>query len=363
MQIDFHHTVTYVAARLAGFGHEDASVVAYCAQYVDDATNGGVIHFDTGAMYSRVASAHKTLDYKNFKSLANHHVWIPFHFLPGNGGMKAGEKGSLSFAERIVCRPDSPVARDMIRACIEARDEPGNLHRLGITMHVYADTWAHQGFSGITDEANDVEIVEGEEEEERGLKARLARFFGDAFDRVANRLVGDVLPLGHGAALSWPDLPYLTWSYERKGKIVERDNTEDFVAAANEMCKAMRRYRAGSPDAKVVGLPAADKATIRDLFIATNEKDSEKRHRTWLEAIGRGDFSFPAVDLAYRGKGKASWKYLALQTARKKDRRNEIFPYSESFMERDWKLFHDSLQAHRFAVLREILPRYGICTA
>ena len=31
MQIDFHHAVTYVLARLAGFDHADAEIVAYSA--------------------------------------------------------------------------------------------------------------------------------------------------------------------------------------------------------------------------------------------------------------------------------------------------------------------------------------------
>ena len=91
MQIDFHHTATYVTARSAGFGHRKADTVAYAAQYVDDAINSGTLRFHNGAMYTRISSAHKMLDYRNFEKLANHHVWIPFHFLPGNGGKKAGE--------------------------------------------------------------------------------------------------------------------------------------------------------------------------------------------------------------------------------------------------------------------------------
>ena len=94
MQIDFHHTATYVAARAAGFGHREAETVAYCAQYVDDAVNSGTIQFLNGAMYSRISSAHKMLDYRNFEKLANHHVWLPFHFLPGNGGRRAGDVGA-----------------------------------------------------------------------------------------------------------------------------------------------------------------------------------------------------------------------------------------------------------------------------
>ncbi len=51
MQIDGHHGLTYIAARLAGFTAYDAQVIAYSAQYVDDATNWGVLRFDNGAMY------------------------------------------------------------------------------------------------------------------------------------------------------------------------------------------------------------------------------------------------------------------------------------------------------------------------
>lgn len=39
MHIDFHHAVTYVCARHAGYGHDEAAVIAHAAQYVDDATN------------------------------------------------------------------------------------------------------------------------------------------------------------------------------------------------------------------------------------------------------------------------------------------------------------------------------------
>jgi hypothetical protein len=65
MQIDGHHTMTYIAARLAGFSKPKASIIAYSAQYVDDATNSGVIKFDNEAMYQRISSAHRMLDYRN----------------------------------------------------------------------------------------------------------------------------------------------------------------------------------------------------------------------------------------------------------------------------------------------------------
>jgi hypothetical protein len=157
MQIDFHHATTYVAARLAGFTHAEADIVAHAAQYVDDATSSGLINFDQGQLYSRISSAHQMIDTRNTRKLKNHLVWIPFHFLPANDGLGEGQNPIGSFINKLVCKPDSPIARQMVRQAILDRERPYGLHRLGVTMHVYADTWAHQGFAGVRHKINEVE--------------------------------------------------------------------------------------------------------------------------------------------------------------------------------------------------------------
>ena len=58
MQNDFHHGITYIVARIAGFSHHDAGTIAYAAQYVDDATDEGVIHFSDGSTFECTATAH-----------------------------------------------------------------------------------------------------------------------------------------------------------------------------------------------------------------------------------------------------------------------------------------------------------------
>ncbi len=364
MQIDFHHAVTYTVARLAAFGHQEAETIAYCAQYVDDATNNYTINFENNAMYSRISSAHKTLDYRNFVELANHFVWIPFHFLPGNGGKKAGENPGGTFVEKIICKPNSYVAKDMIRACIAERNALYGLHRLGITMHVYADTWAHQGFAGIINQVNNISALDEDNQPDTSLWSKLKNFFGDLFDDKAGKFVGDVLPLGHGAALSYPDRPYLKWKYkDTNGNPVERDNPTAFSEAVNEMCKAMQRFRVGDPEASVPGLPSEDHEKISSLLRSITDEDGDTRHEKWLKKIGEGYFSFPPVKLEYRAKGMGSWKHQALGTRKQKDKKSEVFPYDPSFLGSDWKLFHDALQTHRLTVIRDILPLYGICAA
>lgn len=362
MQTDFHHAVTYIAARLAEFGHKEAETIAYCAQYVDDATHNGAVKFKNDAMYSRISSAHKTLDYRNFDELANHLVWMPFHFLPGNGGKPAGEDPNGSFVQKIICRPDSHPAKDMLRLCIAERNAVYGLHRLGITMHVYADTWAHQGFAGVVHKVNAVASLDDKDQPNAGLLSRLKDFFGDIFDEKAGRFVADALPLGHGAALSYPDRPYLKWKYKDVyGNTVERDNPSDFSTAANEMCKAMQRFRIGDPEANVPGLPEEDHKKISFLLKSIADEDGDVRHQKWLKRIGEGYFSFPPEKLEYHAKGPGSWKQKALGTDREIEIKDERFPYDPSFLKSDWKMFHDALQTHRLAVIRDILPRYGIC--
>ena len=355
MQIDFHHAVTYVIARLADFDHEQAAIVGHAAQYVDDATKAGTIEFDNGALYARVSSAHKALDYRNFEELANHLVWIPFHFLPGNGGLPAGENPEGSFIHKLICRPNSYIAQDLVRECIAQRDRDYGLHRLGITMHVYADTWAHQGFAGVNHEVNEAKDLTVGDDEQKDA---------NLIDRVASFFVSNALPLGHGAVLSNPDKPFLVWGYRNGlGDRVTRDNPTDFLTAAEHMCMAMRRYRAGDAVADVNGLPDGDRATIDRMLRDTRDDDGDARHKIWIDAIDGGHFSFGPAALGYTGKGVGSWKHEALGTDEKNDDKDKDFRYEPDFLDTDWKLFHDALQAHRFCVLHDILPRYGICAA
>lgn len=364
MQIDFHHGVTYVVARYAGFGHREAETIANCSQYVDDATNGGVIHFENGAMYSRISSAHRMLDYRNFEALANHFVWIPFHFLPGNGGRRAGENPAGSFIEKIICQPDSPVARDMVRACICNGKSLHGLHRLGITLHVYADTWAHQGFAGVNHEVNNVSTLDEDGQPDKGFVHKLKAFFGEAFDGATSSFVGNAFPLGHGPALSYPDRPYLQWSYrDSHGRIVKRDNTEIFTQAAAAMFRVMQQFRSENPDLNAADMRDSDLDKVRRLLRTITDESGKERHKQWLKAIREGYFSFPPVKLEYRAKGMKSWKHQALGTRRHKDKKSDVFMYSPSFLRSDWKLFHDALMAHRFTVIREILTQYEICAA
>lgn len=352
MQIDFHHGATYVIARAAGFEHPEAAIIAYCAQYVDDCTSEGTVHFDNRAVYNRISSAHKMLDIRNTVALANHQVWLAFHFLPGNGGFEAGMDPAGSFINKIVCRPNSPVAKDMLRSTILEQDRLYHLHRLGVVMHIFADTWAHQGFAGVVHEINEVEDAK-EIGNTHVFDSRLKNFLNNILDDT-------VPPLGHGRANVFPDMPFLSWTYRNgRGDLIERHNTRDYCEAADEMCKAMKRYRIKDPDAEVSGLPKEVLSKMRIMFTDIQDADSEKRHKIWLEAIRDNEFGVGGESLTYAPRGRNSWKEQALGSSYDLP----VHVYKSEFLQSNWKMFHDAIQAHRFTVVRDILPRYGICAA
>lgn len=376
MQIDFHHAVTYIVARLAGFEHPQAEVIAHSAQYVDDATCDGTIRFDNGAQYSRIASAHKMLDYKNMDELASHTSWLPFHFLPGNLGEAAPDTpqtlSKADYLARCVCRPGSPVAQDMMQDVIRRQERPYALHRLGIASHVYIDTWAHQGFVGYQDEINRASrITTTRPQRTKALKDRLGNLFGDAWDNVQSELVSKVLPLGHGAVLSFPDQPYLKWSYTNgQGQRIKRDNPADFGAAVRQLYQQYKRYQAYAlnPSAAVLDqtYPEHEKLALIDTYLVKfTDEDGEVRHRQWLELIANGTFGF-SQKLTYIDKGTGSWKHAALGEAaadEADDMDDPQYTYTADFLSSNWKRFHDALQIHRLHILNELLPRYGLTAA
>ncbi len=352
MQIDFHHTTTYVVARLAGFNKPQADIIAHAAQYVDDATNSGTVFFDNKALYNRISSAHKILDIRNTRALANHQVWIPFHFLPGNGGKGMGKNPKGKFINKIVCIPDSPVAQNMVENAIINQNRPYSLHLLGIVMHAYADTWAHQGFAGVIHPVNEVE---------KARDTGNSGVFNNSLTRILHDFLDDAIPpLGHGRALIFPDLPFLSWEYKNgNNELITRNNTDIFCDAANGIFKTMGRYLAGNPAKKAGVINKKDMAQIRLLFSNTKEKDGEKRHTVWLKAIRDGKFSFGPERVAYAARGKGSWKERALGTSHDLS----VHTYNKQFLNSNWKLFHDAIQAYRFIMIHDILPKFGICAA
>lgn len=352
MQIDFHHAVTYAVARLANFSHDEARIIAYAAQYVDDCKNSGIIHFDTGSTYYRIASAHETVDFIHHLEIKEDcRVWVPFHFLPGNNGAKAEDSSNESPMKRLVCTPDSPLATDMWSACILTKGQPNALHRLGITCHVYEDTFAHCDFAGVLNMINDVSDISHATE---------------AFHKLVENIVSKVLeaiPLGHGAVITFPDLPFLQWSYRNSEGIPrQRNNPERFLLASEQLFHHLLFYR-GDTDRQML---QNDRDALMNAINSFTEEKGEDRHPRWLKLIREGGFSFgglsqsQADSLLYVDRGPQSWKYEALGPDSDKDDGSIRFHHTPDFEQSNWFHFHEALKSHQSEVLNNLLPKYKI---
>jgi hypothetical protein len=320
MQIDFHHTVTYVIARLAGFSHQEATIVAYSAQYVDDAQNRGVIEFANGMTYDHIASSHSVVDgFHNLWNQEDYKVWVPFHFLPGNNGQPAGRGQDVPVEQRMLCQPDSCIAADMCAAAISTKENPNSLHRLGITTHVYADTWAHQRFSGFRHHLN-----KAQDETQEGFLERIEAF------------AAEVASLGHGDVSVHPDQPFRIWKYkDANSKEVTRNNPKIFIEACDRIFAFHMAYRgAGGAGAC---LQDRDRIELSECLKTFNSEDAMERHQQWLALLQHGGFSFGALtedqvqDLQYKPKGVGSWKYKVIGTEATIDEPGEKFVYNGSF--------------------------------
>lgn len=358
MQIDFHHAVTYIACRLGGLDRTQAATVAHAAQYVDDATNDGPIDFSDGERYVRVTSAHKTLDTANADRADNRLVWVPFHFLPGNKPTNAVNPWE-AFIRRMACQPDSEPARQMIDDCIVRQDLPFALHRFGIALHTYADTWAHQQFVGIICDFNKIAHV--------AIEADPAYASDPIFDQLTDgtmqlkAFIAGHLPVGHAGAVTYPDMPFLKWSFTRENEeIVPRDNPSDFLQATRALFNAVRRYVARNKNLSDVDLPAADAQLIEHMLRSTLAIDGEDRHTAWLMAIRNGKFSFGSEEVSYIEQGEQSWKMIALGADPDEESGDEVFERRPDFLESDWKHFHDAVQYQRLYILHDLLPMFGL---
>ncbi|WP_055327085.1 DUF6765 family protein [Ralstonia solanacearum] len=353
MNIDFHYGVMFIIARTAGLTHDEAETVAHACQYVDDATTDGLLKFRDGQRFERFASAHGMIDYRNRISEDNRESWIPFHFVPGGDG--------AMFDDRLVCRPDSAIAQALVCDALARHRQDNALHRLGVTLHAYVDTWAHQGFSGIVSQHNHVENLTVDGIDHHGIMGRISAALEALKDKIVATALSDFLPLGHGAALSFPDQPWTVWHYTNGfGTKILRNNLNDFLAAADRAYGAIRAFKDGKVALdNTAALPADTAMPLRQLLAENRSEDANVRLDAVRKAIQDGKFPGVGSLPPYIAKGPNSWKQVATGIAASGDggKRPEWKP---AFETSDYRCFHDAVKEHRAALLDTILPRHGL---
>jgi hypothetical protein len=362
MDIDMHYYGTYALARAAGLSADVARRIATAAEFVDDSTDTEVIVHPDGARFRGESTAHHPTDLTPNNDRDDQLlVWVPFHFLPGADGDTQ--------SKRLVCRKNSAVAKDMVRHHLDCCDKPYAVELMGITAHVYADTFAHYGFSGVSSRVNRVKSDSFNLENGDPLAGAFDRFIGKfgtqggLLKNFRTRLVSEIAAdvsgaLGHGAVATFPDQPYLEWSYSYEmpadagtDSVVERQNANDFVEGAAALHEMFREF------AKRMPLFSDGHGLDFDTFcpmvraIVTKAVAREGRVAEWKKAIGEGKFSRDGAE-TIADYNHTEWRKQTDQLG--------LLEKPEMVSGVPVHHFHHAAAMHRNYVLRELLPDYGI---
>lgn len=336
MDIDMHYYGIGFLARAAGFTKQHALIIAYASQYVDDATESEPIRVgDT--IFDPVRTAHYGL--KAFDWDVQKKIYIPFHFIPAHPFDPSLSTSSL------VTEQNSAFANMVFRqAGRKSSDELSRLIGIGLSLHTLADSWAHQGFSGMKEPINDVESIQ---------------LFQDGSWKhlFLQNIFLDVLPkVGHAEAGLYPDESYLRWKYTQAStkKEIERDNLKEYSNAAetiHRLLVAVKKSEAASV------LPWKEIKPHILALLANPEANIEKRCEKWrslYKAFFGNASGFEYDPLQWRrealGKKDIEWDDL-----RQSEFERLSFSMTSRFYESKWVKFHRAALRQRNFVLGNLL--------
>jgi hypothetical protein len=206
MNTEFHYYITWLIAARAGLPPEDARILAWSSQYTDD--NDIIFIIDKGLPTEYGNYISQTMNILNpMNKLLR--IYSLFHFIPGDP-MTASTWRKDGAMHWLNTTPDSENAKLVMDAAFAT----GNLYRIGIACHGYADTWAHQNFTG----------------------------YKNAFNAIIGPLRAAIIPdIGHADARHDPDGTSHFWWDTRL--IHERiDNKARFLEAAVGMFRRLAKY-------------------------------------------------------------------------------------------------------------------------
>ena len=375
MQEDMHYYGTYAMARAAGLEVENAKIIAYAAQYVDDSTANDSEQHEDGGMFETTATAHTTKEEvatslikkiagrfaKEEINTEQRKVWVPFHFFPG------AEGDTLS--EKLKCVKDSALAQTMvknhIRHAVAVKDECG-LQLMGIMAHVYADTFSHYGFSGVSSRGND---VVGESIKLHINNPKMKKYLLDKYNGFMSKYVNkfrvknwrkvaikmasiNEIALGHGAVGTYPDRPFLKWQFTYKKdneKSGLRDNPATFLEGCEKIHKAFSKY---AEQANISVNPVEfDSIKNKVSEILNLESAKEGRIEAWKTAINNGEL--------FKQSDNEALDYSPDLWEQQKDNFEDL-ENSHKMIDKDVYKFHQAAIYHRNYTLKQLLPKHNI---
>lgn len=323
MDREFHYYMMYLVATKAGLDADNAFIIAYSSQYVDD--NDLKFEIDKG-----YASAYRNYISQTMNILKPKEklfrIYPLFHFIPGDPHSKTAYRkdGKMHW---LNTTPNSKNANTIIDEAIQS----GNFYRIGIACHSYADTWAHQNFVGYYDEFN-------------AMKSPLA----------------NVTPnIGHADAQHNPDWLALVWR-DMRLKDERRDNRKLFTDAAKHLFKKLIQFT--DPKISKAMITKKTKQLIEALGKAIGERDQTNgqcneriaRYRELSEMADFGDRKLEVYDEDKWIEEAIKEKVRGLRdrsdiTLARWDPLQDVYSWANkrNYKQSHWYCFQEAVKAHQ----------------
>jgi hypothetical protein len=347
MQIDMHFYGVYALARLAGMNSRSAYTLAFASQFVDDAIADEAIPIPPRRAILPTMTSHQPLDYSNTIPGDQWKVWVPFHFLPGN------DPDATEFLHRMVCRKDSALAKEILDHALRYQNQPFGIHLAGITAHVYADTFAHYGFVGLSRTWNRVDNNSIKlDPSSKSIRGYIQKKFERFLEKIAGTFA-ELVPVGHGAVATYPDRPYLKWSFKYENHVAprqytSRNNPRTFLEASRKLHAFFGRIVAANPRCGRVSAAVPFERLEADIEkILKTLADKEGRIKVWKRFIASGKYFHPTQQDKNLDYAAENWQTQAIRKHFQKGGKDE---------DCDAALFMRAAWLHRHYVLRELLP-------
>jgi hypothetical protein len=287
MEISSHYYALLALCRACGINKYTSYEIAYASQFVDDAKINCLIG-DKESLYN-IATCHSYFKPNTYNLNAMIYNTSLFHFIPSCSGKE--------FTQKLVCKEDSRVINEILNNNLTSSPQ-----KFGMLLHIYADTFSHQGFSGILSKNNSITELK---EENGTFKVKFEvikkRWMKNIIHLLTRKLdFENLLPsYGHGQAFHYPDIPYLEWSYkydeeENETSTIKINNRDRFKRAFVEIKNYLQIY---IKENNIQANPAS-KEVFDEFFeiLATKSNDDEKIE-LWQKFILQNGF-YDASDQA-----------------------------------------------------------------
>lgn len=250
MDINFHYFAVKTLAIKAGFPEEEAQIIAEYSQFVDDFNwiqyipcanipdylldGMNDIVTDTGVVNPVTTGFKDAIDYAYiYTNNGQLFTSSAFHFIPEQ---KADNYVNIPTVPAKLSAPKKSIITELLnetkeRLKVDTKRRKLYLLQLGMYLHIFADTYAHQGFSGYKSYINKCSVTSKTNNltKKQVNESTLARLLDFARYSI-------LPPIGHAMAGHAPDLTYLSFSMKNyEENIIVRNNTDIFMDAAKEI--------------------------------------------------------------------------------------------------------------------------------